>query len=277
MAVSLAVVVKGPEGLVLAADSRLTLLATYPDGQHVHATFDSATKLLGFADAPWVGAVTYGEAVFPRSLRAAHSFLPEYEARVAAERENMGRVEAFAARLSEFYMEQWKAEQPAEWTGTDMLFLVAGFDDGAAYGRVFQFGVPSAPEPTEMNPDTDSAPQFGITWGGQRDVVDRIVQGYDSRLIGILEEELGLEESAVERVRAAFRAVQMPIPLQALPLQDCVDLAVFLMRTTMSYQQLSVQLRGCGGPIDVATITRREGLSYVQRKTIQGEPVRSGT
>jgi hypothetical protein len=63
----------------------------------------------------------------------------------------------------------------------------------------------------------------------------------------------------------------MTIPLAVLPLQDCVDLALFFIRTTIVAQQLTVGIRGCGGSIDVATITRREGLRFVQRKRIVGE------
>lgn len=63
----------------------------------------------------------------------------------------------------------------------------------------------------------------------------------------------------------------MPIPLQAMPLQDCVDLAIFFIRTTAEAQRLTFGIRGVGGPIDVATITRREGLRFVQRKKVVGE------
>jgi hypothetical protein len=56
-----------------------------------------------------------------------------------------------------------------------------------------------------------------------------------------------------------------------LPLQDCVELATFLIRTTIIAQGLSVDLRGVGGPIDVAIITRTEGLQYIQQKNVHGE------
>ena len=56
---SLVIAVKGSEGVVLSADSRLTL--TTESG--IPATFDNATKLLTFRDPHnWVGALTYGIA-----------------------------------------------------------------------------------------------------------------------------------------------------------------------------------------------------------------------
>jgi len=56
-----------------------------------------------------------------------------------------------------------------------------------------------------------------------------------------------------------------------MALQDCVDLAIFFIRTTIIAQKLTIGLRGCGGPIDVATITRRDGFQYIQKKAVFGE------
>jgi hypothetical protein len=60
------------------------------------------------------------------------------------------------------------------------------------------------------------------------------------------------------------------IPYQFLPLQDCVDLSVFLIRTTIELQTWVVDVRGVGGAIDVATITRIEGFKHIEQKTIVG-------
>ena len=69
--------------------------------------------------------------------------------------------------------------------------------------------------------------------------------------------------------------VEFRIPFQVLPLQDCVDLAIFLVRATMVAQSLAVAVRGVGGMIEVATITRTEGLTPIQRRTIRGENERT--
>ena len=52
-----------------------------------------------------------------------------------------------------------------------------------------------------------------------------------------------------------------------------VDLAIFMIRTTIEAQRLTVGLRGTGGPIDVAVITRG-GMRFVQKKEIKGEEKR---
>ena len=39
----------------------------------------------------------------------------------------------------------------------------------------------------------------------------------------------------------------------------------------MTAQSLSVDVRGVGGMIDVATITRTEGVQWIQQKQLKGE------
>ena len=58
------------------------------------------------------------------------------------------------------------------------------------------------------------------------------------------------------------------IPWQFLPLQDCVDLCIFAIRSTITLQKWVVDVRGVGGAIDVATVTRTEGFKYIQQKKI---------
>lgn len=264
-AMSLGIVVKAPEGLVLAAESRVTLTAIAPGQPPIHVNFDNATKLLSFGGHhTFVGAVTYGQAAI--GLRTAHSFIPEFEATLPDERI---AVEKFAGEMSAFFMDQWRQSGQQIAAGVpDMTFVVAGFDEDEAYGRVYEFGIPRMPD---LQPRNTSQDEFGITWGGQREVVDRLLRGYDYRLLDVLRQQLALDPGQVEKLEAALAPLGMQVPLQALPLQDCIDLAIFFIRTTIAAQELTVGVRGCGGSIDVATITRREGLAWIQQKQIHGE------
>jgi hypothetical protein len=263
---SLGIVVKGPEGLVLAAESRITFTALRPQGPPIHANYDNATKLLSFSKHDYVGVVTYGQAAI--GLRTASSVLPEFESELG---ENRTPILDFANNLRDFFVvqwDEWEEQLQDEYTGPNMTFVVGGFDEGAPYGRVFAFDIPRNPEPTEQQPNPG---EFGITWGGQREFVDRLVKGYDPALPHIISQTLNLQPQQVAAVEQALSSLQMALPLQALPLQDCVNLAIFFIRTTISAQELTVGIRGAGGPIDVATITRNEGLKFIQRKRIVGE------
>lgn len=264
---SLGLVIKAPEGLVLAAESRVTLTATQlGSNQQINVNYDNATKLMAL-NKPHrhVGVVTYGLAAIGQEGRTAYSFIPEFEATLGTERLS---VLDLAQRLSNFFMEQWKTLMPADYKGVDMTFIIGGFSGNEAYGRVYEVAIPSKPTPIEYQ---GGKGEFGLTWGGQREFVDRLIQGYDNRALQLISNELGLQSDQASKLQQVLGTFQMPLPLAAMPLQDCVDLGIFLIRTTIDAQRLTFGIRGCGGPIDVAIITRNEGLRFVQRKQIMGE------
>ena len=271
---SLGVVIKGPEGIVLAADSRVTLEAQKKGTQlMIPINYDNATKLLSFSERHdsgerhnFVGCVTYGAAVIGQ--RTAHSFIPEFQQRVLAESESRLTVEKYATLLSGFFKERWN-ETVQNYSGPDMTFVVGGYDPDAAYGQVFLFSIPSQPEPKTRHP---TEKDFGMTWGGQLEVASRLIRGFDPNVPDILKKTIGLNEEQVKQVYDNLKKnLEFPIPYNILPLQDCVDLAIFLIRTTMTAQRLGIGVRGVGGPIDVAVITRTRGLQYIQQKIITGE------
>jgi len=265
---SLGVVIKGPECIVLATDSRVTLEAQKEGGPSISVNFDNATKLLSFSKPHnYVGCVTYGAAVI--GLRTANSFVPEFEQQVLAEKKNRLTVEEYSNELSRFFRERWNETMPSDYAGPNMTFVVGGYDSGAAYGKVFLFDIPRQPEAKQQHPgDKD----FGMIWGGQLQVASRLIHGFDPALPDIVKKLLNVPDGQIQQLHGTLRAdLQFPIPYAVLPLQDCVDLAIFLIRTTMIAQRLAIGVRGVGGPIDVAIIRRTNGLDYVQRKAIHGE------
>lgn len=271
---SLGVVIKGPEGVVLAADSRLTLEAqNIQRSMVIPVTFDNASKLLSFSGLDsdlgdphrYVAVITYGQAVIGtdiNDLRTAHSYVPELVGKLGDVRLTTA---GYAEVISEFFMEQWNDKMPADHKGGPMTFVVGGIDEGEAYGKIFLFTIPNEPKPVEQNKD-----EFGITWGGQVEYATRLIYGYDPNLLGAIEKALNLDSTALALVQEAIRPLRMPVPYSVLPLQDCIDYATFLIDATTKAQSLGIGLRGVGGPIDVVTITRTEGLRFIQQKILHG-------
>ena len=220
---SLAVAVKGPEGIALATDSRRVLRIG-----EIYATYDDERKLWAFAAQPHVGAAIYGYGRPGLTLAPLHA---SFEAELRAERMS---VEEVARSLGAFLGRH----------GSRLIAIVAGCDPDAT-ARVFVVDAPDHPEPVEHH-----AGSVGITWGGQREFVDRLVQGYDARLDGV--EELD--------------GVQMRIPLDRINLNGSVELARFFVGTTIQAQRFVEGLGGVGGPIEMATITADKGLTWVQRR-----------
>ena len=52
----------------------------------------------------------------------------------------------------------------------------------------------------------------------------------------------------------------------AIPIQDALDLAQFLVDLTAKYSRYTPGYQSVGGPIDIAAITKHEGFKWVQRK-----------
>jgi hypothetical protein len=262
---SLGIVIKGPEGLVLAAESRITLGAQIGT-QQLPVYFDNATKLLSFSQPNTaIGVVTYGQAVIGlQNPRTAASFIPEFEAGLPKERLT---VAEFAEKISEFFLKQWQLVMPRDDKIPNMTFVIAGFNPDEVYGQVYIVEIPRTPHPTERSKGNE----FGITFGGQHEIVSRILQGYDIRLPEVLQKGLNLPLEQGIKFGTLIKQFQIGIPLQVLALQDCIELACFFIRTTMDVQRFSVGIRGVGGAIDVAIIKRNQNLQFIQRKQLHGE------
>jgi hypothetical protein len=278
--VSLGIAFKGAEGIVLAADSRVTLTNILdipgaapgaPQKAVISATFDSATKLLSVKSQTHVGAVTFGTASIGQAApRTVASFLPEFEDDLAKSKKGRLSVEEFAKKLGEFFTAQWTAANmpnpPA--AGNEMVFLVGGYDEGAPHGRVFHVTVPTIPKPQEF-----AVGEFGATWGGQRQFVDRLM-AFDPVVVQSICDIFKVPANQQQPVQLEIelkKKLGLAIPWQFLPLQDCIDLCIFLIRTTIQLQQWLVAVRGVGGAIDVATITRTDGFKVVQIKELKGD------
>lgn len=272
---SLGIVIKGSEGIVLAADSRVTLFNQTPNPQIPNqifvlpANFDNATKVLTITDQDRVAAVTYGLGAFitPNGPRTMHSFIPEFEEELT--KNNIPKnipTQDLAKHLGDFFMRQWKTliNRPPN-PGEEINFLVGGFDQGAAYGRVFLFVIPNQPAPVEQNVGPG---QFGITWGGQHDLVFRLLFGFDMELPRFLQTALNMPAPQLMTIRQQMeQRFAAGIPYQFLPLQDCIELAVFLIESTIQFQHFrTTTMRGVGGAVRVATITKTKGFEWVPSK-----------
>jgi hypothetical protein len=259
---SLAIVIKGPEGLVLAADSRVTLQARRAH-EVITVNYDNATKLLTFEGQTHIAAVTYGAAAI--GARTAHSFLPEFEVET---KEEPLSVKDFAEKLRTFFLDRWASEMPKNYNGPDMTFVVGGFDKGDAYGKVFLFSIPSGKEIQSRNPGEKD---FGMTWGGQLELACRMIHGFDPALPELLSQNLGLTDDQKTKLVESLKPLEFPIPYQVLPLQDSINLAISMLRSTITFQSLGAAVRGVGGPLEVAVVTRVKGVKYIQRKELHGE------
>ena len=79
--------------------------------------------------------------------------------------------------------------------------------------------------------------------------------------------ELGVPDEQIEPALLHMVA-QLAVPLAPapMPIQDAIDLAVFLADTAIGFSRFSPGASTVGGPVDVAAITKHEGFKWVRRK-----------
>lgn len=247
--------VAAPDGMILAADSR----TTYMVGERHRIASDNAQKVFPICDT--IGVATYGDAgIGGRTIAGLMdefvSTLDEGEPRDAA---------AIAAALGAFFDERYRAEAPPELVAeleaaqaAPVGFLVAGYDDDGI-GRIREVAVPGPRVEDETEITTAVR---GVVWRGQTDVIRRMVYGFDADLF--LQAGHDMPEAIVEPLQSLAYELLFPITMQ-----DAVDLAAFLISTTVGMQRFSDgtharpgELPGCGGPVRVLSVTR-DGVRWV--------------
>jgi hypothetical protein len=263
--------VKVPEGLVLAADSASSVQAgpvreggdTGPAG--VLKVFFNATKVFQIRDLP-VGVLTWGSGSF--RARTIASLVEEFEntEEIRALDASQLDIAGLAGRFWTFMgrkSEEFFHEIPMEGRPRSG-FVICGYPGSDFFPEEYVTIVPTE-EPQRLRPPTDGEPDFGANWYGATDAIVRLHHGRDDRLFEVLR-RTGIGAQQVDSVRAAVAELQYPVLFHAMPLGDAIDYAEFLVQTTINRFRFVMGAEICGGAIDIAAITRKDGFAWIRRK-----------
>lgn len=245
--------VAAPDGIILAADSR----TTYTSGDHYRISSDSAHKL--FALGARFAVATHGLSFIGPQTIAGH--MDEWVGQLQTVPSD---VAAFAELLGKFF----DARLAAAWTADELKdagellgFLVAGYD-AAGVGQLLEVSLPGG----TVTPSTITTSEIGTLWRGQTDVVRRLIKGVDWWAFPVGVELTDDVEKALEQLEYNL--------LSPITLEDAVDFARFLIRTTVDMQRFSDGLLGgargipgCGGPVRVVAVTRG-GVQWVDQPSL---------
>lgn|SRR5260221_288777 len=263
---TICLVIRGSEGIVLAADSRTTAIADMPFGGTQLVPMDNtAVKLFSFKEPNTaIGVVIHGSGAIDQ--KPLSTYIPDFEATLPAQRLT---IQDFAQQLSDFFMRQWKTLMPTDFKGPDISFIVAGFGANQLNSKVLSFDIPGHPQVVEKKPDIKNE-YLEIFLGGRHEFIDRLIRGFDPELPKIIADQYELEPQEIQSLEERFKKLEPKIILKSL--QEHVDLAAYLVKTTIDAEKLLVPWRqSCGGETDIATITWGNPLQFVQRKKIADE------
>ena len=271
---SVVIVVKVSEGLVLAADSAATLMGKIsgPDVEQegVLKTFFNAKKLLQIGDLP-IGVLTWGHAfIGPRTLESlvrewehddhwesSEQYKQKHEIPFKVRKCAEGLLQHLTRVHAGEFSDLPKEQQP----GIGMI--VAGYSEGEFFPEIWRFVVPFDEEVHNQRPDINGKPDFGASWFGMTEPIVRLHFGRDDKAIKAVSEKFGIPEA---EIRDILKPLQYPVPFAQMPLQDAIDYADYIINVVIGRYRFVLGPEFCGGEIDIAAITQGE-FTWISRKS----------
>lgn len=270
-AVTIALSIKVNDGVVLAADSASSMI---DENGTVLNIYNNANKVFNLLKGHPIGGVTWGAgnigaasiATLAKDLRrrllGSDPAFQDWKLDL-----DSYAVEEVAQRVKEFMYDDLYV---AAFGGGDerppLGFTIAGYSAGEGLAEVYLIeidGQGNCNGPTLVC----GKDVVGMLPKGQPETILRLVVGFGSRLPEVLVDQFGLAEDDVgEAMDIIGDAMSEPILAAAMPIQDAIDLAEFLVDTTIRFSRFAFVPPTVGGPVEIAAITKHEGFKWVRRK-----------
>ena len=117
--------------------------------------------------------------------------------------------------------------------------------------------------------------EYGANWLGQTDVVSRIILGFDPRMSNIKCIHDTINRIGTDNFKKQMQDIQYLIQWGTMTLQDAIDFADLMIKTTSAIQRFSDgifaipgDMPGVGGEVDIAIITQDKGFVWISKKKL---------
>lgn len=234
-----------PEGIVMAADSRLTVNLQHqmPDGQNMVQSFiasDSNQKL--YLIGQRFGLAFCGDAAI-NNVPLAGFISTFIEEKLSPTTDVTEIPEALINYFNQI------GSQP------NITFHVTGYrvEDGISVPHVYVGHVHTG-QVQRVNFHKGQV-SYGCSWGGESDIFARLMIPARVR-----NQQGGWEDLPHHEV-----------PYNFFTLQDAIDFSIYAIDTTIQTLRFKMRPKTVGGPIDVLVLKSGEAPFWVQRKTYHGE------
>ncbi len=262
---------------MLAADSASTIVGRDPNGMTaVVNVYNNANKVFNLRKGLPLGVITWGAgAIGASSISTLMKDLRRRFVDAAATNQeewtlepDTYTVEDVAENVRRFMYDEMYVPAFATWEESSKPFLgfiVAGYSPGVPMAEEYAIHMrgDECQGPTLLRP----IDQVGVTWNGEPEAVSRLILGYGTELPMVLQQRLGVPEDQLgPAVEVLEQSLARPLVQAAMPFQDAIDLAEFLVDTTIKYSRFLPGAPTVGGPIEIAGISKHEGFKWVRRK-----------
>ncbi len=268
---TIAISLKVNDGLVLAADSASTMIVQSTEGNAgVVNVYNNANKVFNLFKGLPIGAITWGAgsigaasiSTLAKDLRKRFSSKDD-PWRINPEEYTIKDV---ADKVRTFMFDERYVPTFKEWQDKPPLgFIVAGYSSGESMAEEYQISINGGicDEPRLVRAKDDS----GLTWNGEPEAITRLFFGFGTDLPKVLHENLGVPAEQISQVMDVLqRSLVVPLINSAMPFQDAIDLAEFLVDLTIKFSRFAPGAPTVGGPIEIAAISKHEGFKWVRRK-----------
>jgi hypothetical protein len=143
-------------------------------------------------------------------------------------------------------------------------FIVAGYSFSESIPEEWRFEIVDGKliGPDLLRPKD----QVGITWNGQPEAITRLILGRSNLLASVLQ-ECNVDNIKINEIMTKCNErLSVPFVIAPMPIKDAIDVAEFLVQTTIEFSKFSPGAPTVGGPIDIAAITKYEGFKWIKRK-----------
>jgi hypothetical protein len=270
---TIAVSLKINDGIVLASDSASTLMNEQGELLNV---YDNANKVFNLVKGLPIGVLTWGAGSIGRSSIATlvkdlrHVLTGDDPARADWKIDPSNyQLRDVAEKFRLFMFDGHYAREFGGWDQQPALgFMVAGYSSEGSFGEEYFVSTPDGGGPCEEIQPVRAGDEVGVSWSGQPEAISRLVEGISPMLGQVLATNLGVPPVEIPAALAVIKGqlTAAGIVQPAMPIQDAIDLAQFLVDLTINYVRFCVGAQTVGGPIEVAAITKHEGFKWVARK-----------
>ncbi|MBP0495566.1 hypothetical protein [Roseomonas indoligenes] len=257
--------VKINDGVVMAADSAGTMAS----GQ----VYAHANKITNLYEGLPIGAMSTGAGGIANE--SVETLLKDLRRRLAGLDPDHAdwrldpasyTLEEVAQRLRAFLFEE-KVLACAE--GTALQLRVCGYSAGRPLAEVWEVNIidRACPSPRCIMGEEG----FGVLWDGQYEALNRLILGTGFE-IGAALARHGIPKGQASTLQAQLVGdLYATLSAPAMPIQDAIDLARYLVETTIGFVRFAVFLpKSVGGAVQIAAITKHEGFRWVQRPALHG-------
>ncbi len=268
---TICVAVKVHDCIVFPADSASSLIdGSTNDGRPLIANvYAHGNKIFNLRKGLPVAAMTCGMGnIGPVSISTLakdlrQRFCSSNEA-WAIDPENYTIQEVAGKARAFFFEEQYANLEARPENPHEFQFWIAGNGSGQTHGEVWRIKIVNGecPEPECLAGESD----FDILYDGQPEAINRIVVGYSQFLPRALL-DLGVAPETLDSVLAHVEsATYAPLVSPAMPVQDAIALADYLVETTKGYVRFMPGADTVGGDTDICVVTKHEGFKWIRRK-----------